>query len=115
MVQASDLIVTSDEPGTAGSPGCATLGGRSWRCALGSGGVRRDKHEGDGATPVGRFPLRRLLYRPDRLARPVCALPVGALTLSDGWCDDPTDAAYNRAVMLPYPASSESLWRDDGV
>ena len=32
-------------------------------CALGQGGVRRDKIEGDGATPLGMFPLRRVLYR----------------------------------------------------
>ena len=33
----------------------------------------------------------------------------------DGWCDDPGDAAYNRAVTLPYRASAESMWRADGL
>jgi L,D-peptidoglycan transpeptidase YkuD (ErfK/YbiS/YcfS/YnhG family) len=77
--------------------------------------VRRDKREGDGATPVGRFALRRLLYRADRFARPACVLPTAALEPADGWCDDPADAAYNRAVRLPYPASCEPLWRGDAV
>ena len=89
--------------------------GRRVRCALGKGGLRADKREGDGATPVGRFPLRRVLYRPDRLAPPVTALPVAAIGPADGWCDDPADSAYNRPVALPYPASAERLWRDDPV
>lgn len=33
----------------------------------------------------------------------------------DGWCDDPADPQYNRPVKLPYPASTERLWREDGV
>ena len=37
------------------------------------------------------------------------------MTPEDGWCDDPQDPAYNRHVRLPYPASAERLWRDDGV
>ncbi len=89
------------------------FGGQSYRCALGRGGVRSDKVEGDGATPVGRYPLRRLLYRPDRLARPDCRLPVGELEPDDGWCDDPADPAYNKAVKFPYAASAECLWRED--
>jgi L,D-peptidoglycan transpeptidase YkuD (ErfK/YbiS/YcfS/YnhG family) len=93
----------------------ASWGGRRFRCALGPAGPRTDKREGDGATPVGRFPLRRVLYRPDRLAKPATGLPVQALTARDGWCDDPADAAYNRPVRLPHGGRHEKLWRDDGV
>jgi len=32
-------------------------------CVLVRGGVRRDKTEGDGATPLGMFPLPRVRYR----------------------------------------------------
>jgi L,D-peptidoglycan transpeptidase YkuD (ErfK/YbiS/YcfS/YnhG family) len=85
------------------------------RCALGRGGVVRDKREGDGATPAGCFPLRRVLFRPDRVARPRTSLPVQAIAAHDGWCDDPGDALYNRPVRLPYPARHERLWRDDGL
>ena len=78
--------------------------------------MRRDKREGDGATPVGRFALRRLLYRRDRLpAAPATALPAAVIGRDDGWCDDPGDPAYNRPVRLPYPASHERLWREDGL
>ncbi len=82
-------------------------------CAIGRGGVRPDKREGDGATPCGIFPLRRVFYRPDRGPRPQTALPVDALTESHGWCDAPDDPAYNTQVRLPYPGRAEQLWRDD--
>ena len=86
-----------------------------WRCAIGRGGVGRVKREGDGLTPVGDWPLRRLLYRADRVAAPRTALPVAEIGAADGWCDDPADRAYNLPVKLPYPASHERLYRDDHV
>ncbi len=85
------------------------------RCALGRGGVKSEKKEGDGATPAGRFPLRRVMYRPDRVAEPKTGLPVLALEAGDGWCDEPGNASYNRLVRLPFSASFESLWRDDTI
>ncbi|WP_029010826.1 L,D-transpeptidase family protein [Azospirillum halopraeferens] len=84
-------------------------------CVLGRGGIRADKREGDGATPAGAFPLRRVLWRADRLERPRTALPVRPIAPDDGWCDDPADPAYNRPVRRPYPAGHEALWRDDNV
>lgn len=90
-------------------------GSRTYRCALGRSGVRLDKREGDGATPAGRFPLRRVLYRPDRLPAPSTRLPVGPLASDDGWCDDPADSRYNMPVRLPYVARHEELWRTDAL
>jgi L,D-peptidoglycan transpeptidase YkuD (ErfK/YbiS/YcfS/YnhG family) len=83
--------------------------------ALGRGGVRADKQEGDGATPAGLLQLRRVLYRADRLRPPACAVPLEPIAPTDGWCDDPDDAAYNRQVRLPHSARHEVLWREDGV
>lgn len=93
--------------------GWLTYPGRRVRCALGRGGVRVEKREGDGATPTGCFALRRVLYRPERGAAPETVLPVSAIAPDDGWCDDPADPRYNRPVTLPYPASAERLWRED--
>lgn len=89
------------------------LGTLRLRCALGAAGVTGVKREGDKATPAGRFPLRRVLYRPDRLAAPQTALPVAPIRPQDGWCDAPGDPRYNEPVTLPYAASHERLWRDD--
>jgi len=93
--------------------GWACWGALRLRCALGKGGVRTAKHEGDGATPIGAFAMRRLLYRADRGAVPKTALPVAPIARNDGWCDDPADAAYNQPVKLPYRARAEHLWRAD--
>lgn len=95
--------------------GLLTIQSETFRAALGRGGVRADKHEGDGATPAAALPLRQVFYRADRLTAPECAVPVRALEPDDGWCDDPADAAYNRPVRLPVTASAEALWRDDAV
>jgi len=89
--------------------------GGTVRCALGRSGISHDKREGDGATPVGRFVLRRVLYRPDRLAPPATRLPVAPIAGDDGWCDDPADPNYNRPVKRPYPASHEEMWREDDL
>ena len=89
--------------------------GEMFRAALGRGGVRLAKREGDGATPAGLLPLRRVYYRADRLTAPECALPVEAIARDSGWCDDPSRAGYNRFVQLPHPASCESLWREAAV
>ena len=100
-----DLIV---RPG-----GRAEWNGRRLRCAVGRGGIVRDKREGDGGTPAGAWPMRELLYRADRIERPPTALPARAVAMDDGWCDAPDDPAYNRPVRLPYSASAEALWRRD--
>ena len=87
--------------------------GATWRCAIGRGSLGEKTGEGDGITPVGRWAMRRVLYRADRLAQPDTALPCQPIESDDGWCDDPTDPAYNRPVRLPYRASHERLARDD--
>ncbi|CAI9120801.1 L,D-transpeptidase family protein [Brytella acorum] len=81
--------------------------------AIGPGGVRADKQEGDMATPRALMPLRRIYYRADRVARPETFLPCEPLSPHDGWCDDPSDARYNQAVTLPCGSRHERLWRDD--
>jgi len=61
------------------------------------------------------WPIREVLYRADRGPAPATRLRVRALSPTDGWCDAPDDPAYNRPVTLPYPASAETLWREDQV
>ena len=102
-------------PGCDLGRGVLTCTAGRFACALGRNGVARRKREGDGCTPVGVLPLRRVLYRPDRESRPKTRLPVGAIAIDEGWCDDPGHPAYNRPVRLPFDAGHERLWRDDGL
>lgn len=102
---------------TASADGLLDLGARRARCALGKAGVTpaADKREGDMASPAGTWPIRRVLYRPDKIARPATTLPAAPISPDDGWCDAPDDPAYNRPVKLPWPQSAERMWRDDDL
>lgn len=88
-----------------------------FRCAIGKGGMTEasKKREGDGASPIGSWPMKRVFYRADRIAPPETNLQLVPLKISDGWCDDPADPLYNRPVTLPYEASHEKLWREGHV
>ncbi|MGE5539988.1 MAG: L,D-transpeptidase family protein [Gemmatimonas sp.] len=108
-----DIVVEPDPADP--TKGVVRWGTREAPCALGRSGVVPEtaKREGDGATPVGRFPLRRLLWRADREVSPRTRLPRHVIGRDDGWCDDSTRPEYNRAVKLPFEGSSERMWRDD--
>jgi L,D-peptidoglycan transpeptidase YkuD (ErfK/YbiS/YcfS/YnhG family) len=113
MTQANEIDVSGPAGATEGH---LRFGALAFPCMLGRAGIVSSKHEGDGGTPAGTFALRQVRYRPDRLAAPSTkGLVVIRTQESDGWCDDPSNRAYNRPVRLPYPASAEKMWRDDGV
>lgn len=103
---------TSENP----SRGLLKFGPKTYPCALGKAGVIKKKTEGDHKSPTGKFALRSVYYRYDKLRQPIYSkVPIMALLKEDGWCDDPADKAYNRSVMLPYHASAERLWREDDL
>lgn len=103
-----EIVVKKDAHGATLDWGAGTK-----RCAIGRGGIGVKGGEGDGMTPIGTFPVRRVLYRPDRISPPQTSLPISAIAEDDGWCDAPDDANYNRPVKLPYAASHERMWRED--
>ncbi|AMJ63814.1 hypothetical protein AXW83_19270 [Bosea sp. PAMC 26642] len=90
------------------------VAGRSvFPCALGRGGIRAQKREGDGGTPRAALKLRSVLYRRDRLRRPPTLLPVRAIASRDAWCDDAGDRRYNRLIDRPPGEAEERLQRAD--
>ena len=103
-----DLIVTSAPDGAR-----LNWGAGEKRAAIGPAGIAVKSGEGDGITPRGRFPVREIFYRADRIAAPRTSLPLRRIAPDDGWCDAPADRNYNRLVKLPYPASAEHMWRED--
>jgi len=103
-----DLRVTADKRGPV-----VDWGQGPRRAAIGLPGIAIKSGEGDGITPIGAFPVREIFYRADRIAKPQTSLPLRAIAKDDGWCDAPDDPNYNRLVKLPYPASTEQMWRED--
>jgi L,D-peptidoglycan transpeptidase YkuD (ErfK/YbiS/YcfS/YnhG family) len=99
----------------AGDPrrGWLTAGGQAVPVALGRGGIRANKREGDGGTPKGTFRPRQVWWRADRHPRPRTFLPVRAITPEDAWCEDPASRHYNQPVRLDRQQSGDRLMRDD--
>lgn len=83
--------------------------------ALGRGGIKASKREGDGGTPAGRFHSVRLWWRPDRLPRPRTSLPVRNIRPDDAWCEEPSDRRYNQPFRRSANEPGDRLRRDDGL
>lgn len=64
----------------------------SFDVVLGSGGLTRDKKEGDKKSPVGVFPLYRCLGRDEN---PGTLLEYTKFTADSFWVDDPGSVYYN--------------------
>lgn len=85
--------------------------GRRLPYSMGRGSLRKDKREGDGATPWHDLQVTGVFYRPDRVLPPSpWAVPIGPCDL---WSDANDDVAYNTHVRLPYAPSHEKLRRAD--
>lgn len=97
--------------------GILTINNQQFECRLGRSSVIAEdqKREGDGATPLGTYIIRKVFYRPDRLPKPITNIPTVELQPNMGWCDDPQHPQYNKLVTLPFSASHEELWREDHV
>lgn len=93
--------------------GWLIAGAQALPVALGRGGIRANKREGDGGTPRGAFRLRRLWWRGDRLVRPLTRLPVRRIGRNDGWCEEPRHRRYNQPIRLPSGQPGDRLWRAD--
>lgn len=92
----------------------ARFRGRRFPCAVGRGGITRDKREGDGATPAGIWRLAFGAYRADRIVPPTSVLPLVPIGPGDIWSDDPADPAYNHWLNAPaHPFGHERLRRAD--
>jgi len=86
------------------------VGGLRFPCLLGKNGRTHFKREGDGKSPMGRWKLGQLFYRPDKMLHLRGGKP---LKTTDGWCDAKGHRLYNRPVTLPFYTSHEEMWRRD--
>jgi L,D-peptidoglycan transpeptidase YkuD (ErfK/YbiS/YcfS/YnhG family) len=93
--------------------GWLTAPGLAIPVALGRGGIRANKREGDGGTPRGVFQPRLLWWRADRHMRPRTFLTARPIGSEDAWCEDPADRHYNRPIRLSRDSAGDRLRRDD--
>ena len=101
------------------------VGNKAFRCQIGKGGLKKTpkKVEGDKTTPIGKWYLETLYYRPDRILRPKFKkkniLKINRITKHCGWCDDIRSLYYNKYLNIDnYPSlkiTYERLWREDNA
>jgi L,D-peptidoglycan transpeptidase YkuD (ErfK/YbiS/YcfS/YnhG family) len=107
-----NAITVTARPGRR-TEGFLRAGPQVFRVALGRGGIKADKREGDGGTPRGRFRPLRLWWRADRLVRPRTLLPVRRIGADVAWCEDPHDRRYNQPFRRSANEPGDRLKRDD--
>ena len=85
------------------------------RCSIGKRGISINKKEGDKKTPKGKFKLKYILYRKDRMPNLKTKLKKIEIKKNMGWCDDPGSKHYNKIINYPFKYSAEKLWRKDNI
>ncbi|PIR98578.1 MAG: hypothetical protein COT88_00945 [Candidatus Colwellbacteria bacterium CG10_big_fil_rev_8_21_14_0_10_41_28] len=103
----SDIEVYSD--------GIVIFDGKKYKAAIGRSGVTNNKAEGDGGSPAGCFPIRKIFFRKDKISVPETSFVIEAIGDDMGWSDDPEREEYNTLIKLPYEGSHEKLWREDDL
>jgi len=85
--------------------------GYKFKCSIGKSGIKKNKREGDKATPQGIFSLGKLYYRSDRLKKINTKLSCKKIKKNMGWCNDPKSSKYNKEVNRKKIKNSEKLFR----
>jgi len=86
-----------------------------YRCAIGTNGITKNKIEGDGCTPYGKYNFKDIYYRADKLGDLCFNNNSLKILPDDGWCDDPKSNFYNKFIKFPFSHSAEKLYRNDDI
>ena len=81
-----------------------------YKCALGRNGIKKDKIEGDGCTPEGKFSLGPLYYRSDRIKKFKSCFKLIPIQKNMFWSDYPHSIYYNRLLNFK-DTSCENLYK----
>jgi L,D-peptidoglycan transpeptidase YkuD (ErfK/YbiS/YcfS/YnhG family) len=85
------------------------------KCSIGKRGIGIKQKEGDQITPKGKFKVKYILYRKDRIPNLKSKLTKLIIRKDMGWCDDPRSKFYNKLVRLPFKYNFEKLYRNDNT
>ena len=91
------------------------LGDYRIKCAIGKRGIGNKKREGDKITPIGKFKIKTILYRKDRISHFKSKINKLSIKNDMGWCDDPKSKKYNKLIKIPFKGSAEKLYRKDNT
>ena len=85
-----------------------------FKCCIGKNGLSKNKIEGDGKTPIGKYSLGDLYYRADRIGKPITKLKCIKINKKMGWCDDVKyKDYYNKLINTKKKIKHEKLFRRD--
>jgi L,D-peptidoglycan transpeptidase YkuD (ErfK/YbiS/YcfS/YnhG family) len=85
------------------------------KCVVGKRGIGNKKKEGDNITPKGKFKIKSILYRKDRISNFKSEINKLIIQKNMGWCDDPRSKQYNKLIKFPFKFSAEKLYRTDNI
>ena len=85
------------------------------KCAIGKRGIGNKKKEGDQITPKGKFKIKTILYRKDRVSNFKSKIVKLPIQKNMGWCDDPYSNYYNKLIRFPFKYTAEKLYRKDNI
>ena len=85
------------------------------KCALGKRGIGTKRMEGDKITPIGRYNIKFLLYRKDRIKKIKTKLKKIIIKKNMGWCDDVKSKFYNKEISFPFKYNAEKLYRKNNI
>lgn len=85
------------------------------KCAIGKRGIGIKKKEGDYITPKGKFKIKYILYRKDRILNFKTKVKTVIIKKNMGWCNDPKSKKYNKFIRFPFKFSAEKIYRTDNI
>jgi len=85
------------------------------KCAIGKRGIRNKRKEGDLITPKGKFKIKYILFRKDRIKNIQTQIKKKVIKKNMGWCDDPKSKEYNKLIRLPSKYGHEKLYRKENI
>ena len=85
------------------------------KCAIGKRGIGFKRKEGDFITPKGKYKVKYILYRKDRIKKIQSKIKKIIIKKNMGWCNDTESTKYNKLIKLPSSNSHEKLYKKERI
>jgi len=84
------------------------------KCSVGKRGIGLKRKEGDLITPKGKYKIKYIMYRKDRV-KIQSKIKKIIIKKEMGWCDDPNSRHYNKIIKLPSSYKHEKLYKKENI